>query len=89
MVVGTLLAGLVLTSERGESIENWPTWRGPNADGVSQKGNPPITLSESKNIKWKVKLSAGGDGSPVIWGDKIFIQTAVALEDKAQLEVAE
>ncbi len=56
-------------------------WRGPHADGVALEGNPPTTWSETENIKWKVKLPDSGDCTPIIWGDKIFLQTAVPTEE--------
>jgi outer membrane protein assembly factor BamB len=58
--------------------ENWPTWRGQGASGVSEQGNPPVTWSETENIKWKVKLPGTGSSTPVVWGDKMFFLTAVA-----------
>ena len=68
----------------GDSADDyWPTWRGPNRSGVSPKGNPPLTWSETENIKWKVKLEGdASNSSPVIWGDKIFFQTAVDTKIK-------
>ena len=46
--------------------------------GISPAGNPPLEWSETKNIKWKVELAGdASNSSPVIWGDKIFFQTAV------------
>jgi outer membrane protein assembly factor BamB len=57
--------------------EYWPTWRGPAANGTAPKGNPPVTWSESENIKWKVEIPGQGHSSPVIWGNKIFLQTAI------------
>ncbi|MHC4070694.1 MAG: outer membrane protein assembly factor BamB family protein [Planctomycetota bacterium] len=59
----------------------WPTWRGPNRMGVSPKGNPPLKWSETENIKWKIKLTGDeSNSSPIIWGGKIFFQTAVKTE---------
>jgi outer membrane protein assembly factor BamB len=55
----------------------WPTWRGPAATGTATQGNPPVTWSESENIKWKVPIPGQGHSSPVIWGDKLFLQTAI------------
>lgn len=57
--------------------EYWPTWRGPEMNGVASKGNPPVTWSESKNVKWKIEVPGQGTSSPIIWGDKLFFQTAV------------
>ncbi len=66
----------------GDSADDyWPTWRGPNCTGVSPKGNPPLTWSETENVKWKVKLTGdASNASPVIWKDKIFFQTAIKTE---------
>ncbi len=59
----------------------WPTWRGPDSMGISKKGNPPLTWSETENIRWKVKLTGdGSNSSPIIWQDQIFFQTAVKTD---------
>jgi outer membrane protein assembly factor BamB len=67
----------------------WPSWRGQNCTGISEKGNPPVTWSETKNIKWKVKLTGDeSNSSPIIWGNKIFFQTAVETDVKAKASPA-
>ena len=60
----------------------WPTWRGPDATGVAPKGNPPATWSETENVKWKVKLPGQGSSSPIVWGDRVFFQTAIETDKK-------
>jgi len=63
----------------------WPTWRGPNNNGVSPKGNPPLKWSETENIKWKVSLEGDtSNSSPVIWGEKIFFQTAIKTDKQGK-----
>jgi len=63
--------------------DNWPTWRGPDTMGISPGGNPPLEWSETKNIKWKIKLEGdASNSSPVIWGDKLFFQIAVDTKIK-------
>ena len=57
----------------------WPQWRGPHASGVSRVADPPIEWSESKNIRWKIDLPGRGSASPVVWGDRIFVLTAVPV----------
>jgi outer membrane protein assembly factor BamB len=69
-----------------EYHNNWPNWRGPNADGVSLNGTPPTEWSETKNIKWKMPIPGKGIGTPVVWGDQIFITTAIELDQKATEE---
>lgn len=57
--------------------DNWHQWRGPEANGVSPTANPPITWSETENIKWKIPLEGRGVSSPVVWGDKVFLLSSV------------
>ena len=55
----------------------WPQWRGPHATGVSRHADPPTVWSETQNIKWKVEIPGRGSSSPVVWGDRIYLLTAV------------
>jgi outer membrane protein assembly factor BamB len=64
--------GIPLAAERF-----WPQWRGPQASGASRLANPPLEWSESRNIKWKVEMPGRGSASPVVWGDRIYLLTAV------------
>ena len=66
-----------------QKINNWHQWRGPQATGVAPKGNPPTEWSTTKNIKWKVAVPGRGSASPIVWGDRIFILTAVKTDRTA------
>jgi len=55
----------------------WPQWRGPYATGASKTANPPAEWSETKNIRWKTEIPGRGSSSPVLWGDKLFVLTAI------------
>jgi outer membrane protein assembly factor BamB len=55
----------------------WPQWRGPYATGVSTKATPPLEWSETRNVKWKIEIPGRGSSSPVVWGNLLFVQTAV------------
>lgn len=61
----------------------WHQWRGPHGTGVSTTANPPVSWSETQNIRWKVRLPGHGSGTPVVWNDRIFVQTAIPVEGKA------
>ena len=62
----------------GQSLaDNWHQWRGPDATGVSTTANPPVTWGEDENIKWKVAIEGQGTSTPIIWGDKVFVLTAI------------
>ncbi len=70
-------------------MQNWPQWRGPQATGVSSTANPPTQWSAEQNIKWKVKLPGEGLSTPIVWGDRIFIQTAIPTGKKVEAEKKE
>ncbi len=70
------LGGLAWSLAGTVTAENWPTWRGPAANGVAPGGNPPTEFSESKNVQWKSKVPGSGSSTPVIWGDQVFVITA-------------
>ena len=53
--------------------ENWPQWRGPYQTGVSDAENLPTRWSGTENIVWKTALPAWSGGTPIVWGDKIFL----------------
>ena len=83
LVVG-LFAGTLWADEFSEKRQaNWHQFRGPEATGVAPMGNPPVEWSETKNIKWKVAIPGRGSASPIIWGDKIFILTAIKTDRTA------
>jgi outer membrane protein assembly factor BamB len=91
MVVGMRLFCLIFCTHSLEAKETtyWPTFRGPVNTGVSPEANTPVAWSESENIKWKVELPGKGSSSPVIWGDKIFFQTAIPTETAQEEKSAE
>jgi len=75
-----------LSVPAGSPPAQWPAWRGPDGSGVVTEGNPPLHWSETENIKWKTDLPGEGQSTPIIWGDKIFLQAAEALGEAAEGE---
>jgi len=59
------------------SQNTWPQWRGPLANGVAPRANPPIHWSETNNIRWKILLPGKGHSSPIVSGDWVFVLSAV------------
>ena len=55
---------------------DWPQFRGPRGQGVSDEKNVPLTWSETKNVRWKTAIPGRGWSSPVIQGDRIWLTTA-------------
>ncbi len=60
----------------------WPAWRGPLGTGVAPHGDPPVTWSEDKNIRWKLAIPGNGHSTPIIWGHRIFLTTAIPHGDE-------
>jgi outer membrane protein assembly factor BamB len=59
---------------------DWPQWRGPAADGMA-RGDAPVRWSTTEGIAWKTGVPGRGLSSPVIWGNQIFLTTAVPTSD--------
>lgn len=70
---------LILCVAKVPAEANWPTWRGPEFNGIEEGCDPPTTWSETDNIRWKVPIPGSGCSSPVIWGRKLFLQAAVPV----------
>src|SRR5262252_7724811 len=78
VAVAALLA--TVAAQPGTTAERfWPQWRGPHATGESRTANPPVEWSETRNVRWKVEIPGRGSSSPVIWGDRLFLLTAVPV----------
>jgi outer membrane protein assembly factor BamB len=58
-------------------LDNWHQWRGPEANGTAQKADPPVKWNAKTNIKWKTELPGRGSSTPIVWGDQVFICTAI------------
>ncbi|MCZ6649285.1 MAG: PQQ-binding-like beta-propeller repeat protein [Acidobacteria bacterium] len=77
LAAGLVLAVLPVSGSEGDPDTAWPAWRGPRATGEAPVANPPLNWSEKKNVRWKVAIPGKGLSTPVIWGDKIFLTTAI------------
>jgi outer membrane protein assembly factor BamB len=62
--------------------QNWPQWRGPLGTGAAPSANPPSEWSETKNVRWKVKIPGEGSSTPIIWGNRVFVETAIPTGKK-------
>ncbi|MSQ93662.1 MAG: hypothetical protein EXR98_03805 [Gemmataceae bacterium] len=74
-----LLLACVLCSAIAErsGAQDWPQWRGPLGTGVAPAANPPLTWSDNKNIRWKAAIPGKGHGTPIVFGERIFLTTAI------------
>ena len=58
------------------AAENWPQWRGPNLNSTSGETDLPVKWSAHENIAWKLPLPAWSGATPIVWGDRIFLNVA-------------
>ncbi len=76
-LVVALVAASTLYTGAGASGSNWPQWRGPSGQGISSEKNLPATWSPGKNIKWKTPIAGRAHSSPIVWGKRLFLTTAI------------
>lgn len=69
----SILAG---SAAAAETI-NWPQYRGAQADGMAAGDTLPDKWSPTENVVWKTAIPGWGWSSPIVWGDKIFVTSAV------------
>jgi outer membrane protein assembly factor BamB len=85
-----LLISLSPAAKEGAKRDaNWQQFRGPNASGVAE-GFPTPTIwgvEENLNLKWKTPIPGLSHASPIIWGDKVFVTTAISGKEKPELVV--
>jgi outer membrane protein assembly factor BamB len=79
----TLTMVVLVVGSASSDPAHWPQWRGPFFNGVARTA-APVEFSDTKNIKWKLEIPGRGFSTPVIWGDRIFLTTAVPTGKVAQ-----
>lgn len=88
LVAAVCVAALVSTTAAQDPTfalnQQWPQWRGPLGNGVAPHSDPPIEWGPSRNIRWKVELGGSGHSSPIIWHDRVYVQTVVRSDKKVE-----
>ena len=70
------LTAVALPTALPAAAADWPAWRGPTGQGLSDEKGLPLTWSATENVRWKVPLADPGNSTPVVWGEKIFLTQA-------------
>ena len=83
-----LFFSCVLDFTAGGQVQ-WPSFRGPGATGLATNS---VTVSDwdverGRNVRWQTPIPGLGHSSPVIWGDRLFLTTAVSASGSAPLKV--
>jgi outer membrane protein assembly factor BamB len=63
---------------------NWPMWRGPRGDGTSRETGFPTLWTATENIRWKTPIPGRGHSSPIVWGDRVFLTSAIESGDPVE-----
>lgn len=79
--------GIVAITGLSFAEQNWPEWRGANGQGVAAAKDVPVEWSETKAVAWRTELPGRGWSTPVVWGNEIWMTTAI--EKAAKPEDAE
>jgi outer membrane protein assembly factor BamB len=64
------------------SGQHWPSFRGPAASGVADGSPTPVkwNAATGENVLWKTPVAGVAVSSPIVWGDRIFVSTAVSSD---------
>ena len=65
------------------AADNWPQFRGANAGVIADDPTLPDTWSESENVLWKIDVPGFGWSSPIVWGDHVFVTSALGADTTA------
>ncbi len=77
-----VVCAFALSSVSSQALE-WPSFRGPNASGVDDTARPPVSwdVGAGTGVIWKTPIPGLAHSSPIVWGDRIFLTTAVVEGD--------
>ena len=90
-VPALLLSVLLVASAAAQKAArdtNWPAFRGQDAVGVAEGFPLPVEwdVAASKNVLWKTDIPGLGHSSPIVWGDRLYVSTAISDGDKSGLK---
>ncbi len=80
-------AALALLTASLAAQEHWPQFRGYRARGITQGPSTPTVwdMGKGTNIGWKTPIPGLAHSSPIVWGERLFVTTAVRKEGRAKL----
>jgi len=73
----TAMLGLVLAVASVAPAENWPCFRGPTRQGISHEKSVPLKWDATTHIAWKTPIPGESWSSPIVFGDRLFVTTAL------------
>lgn len=84
-----LLAGLIASPSPTSAASNWPQYRGVRASGFDDSTPLPTTwnVKTGENIRWQTPIPGLAHSAPIVWGDRVYVTTAVQTGAKPELKV--
>lgn len=83
LVLGLLVCPVVARAGDLDPLDQWGHWRGPLGNGTAPNAKPPLTWDDNTNVAWKTPVPGRGSSTPVVWGDRVFVLTAIDTGRKA------
>jgi outer membrane protein assembly factor BamB len=86
LLLALLVGGGVAAQRPAESrVPQWPSFRGPSASGVADEARLPDQWDPAKgsNVRWTVALPGLAHSSPIVWGDQLFLTSAISSRGDA------
>ena len=77
---------LFLAATVDAAPQSWPDYRGPDWDGHAPDAAVPLRWSEEENVRWKTAIPGKSNSSPIVWGDRVFVTTAVSTAEEEEPE---
>lgn len=92
LILMTCMLAFAAVAVGGDDVAHWPQWRGPAGSGHAPRSNPPVRWDDNTNIRWKTAVPGRGVSTPIVWGDTIFLTSAVGtgqMSDDVTVKKAE
>ena len=86
-IAALCVCSVVSVAAQKPAVDSWPNWRGAAHTGVAA-GEPPVAWSDTSNVKWKVEIPGRGYSTPVAWGDRLFMTTAIPTKKAGEAPAA-
>ena len=67
--------------------DDWPQWRGPTLNSVSEEANLPDACSRDRGMLWRTALPGPAGSSPVVWGDQVFVTSVEGRQNGAKMSL--
>ena len=72
-----LSAAVAAVASVGVHAANWPQWRGPGGQGISDEQQIPLDWSSTRNLAWKTPVAGQGHSQPIVWDNRVFLTSDI------------